>query len=242
MVRPEGRETLLIGSSHDFDVVNGNGIPLHLRCPPPAPQRLSPPDEPVAQTSVEHEAAARAIPSTCEATTETTDGTTVIRCGRCGYGTIVTFEEESADPEAVGKARLRLAGSLCCLATDPLQLRIRLNDLAVAIAEAANHSYAATIIVGHIPVVVALQKRFEDIRPGDLVAEISSPATWRSLGHLLRIAEESLPYSDDDPATETVVYIRALDGTEVRWTNAKFISLPTEQTLRRPVGLFHVWV
>lgn len=48
-----------------------------------------------------------------------------------------------------------------------------MRSLVIAIATATYNSYSATLIGPQIPIVRELHRRFEDLRPGDLVVEIS---------------------------------------------------------------------
>jgi hypothetical protein len=85
--------------------------------------------------------------------------------------------------------------------------------------------------------------RMQAVARGDLVMETSSTPRWiagvnrtawhepeNCIGYFLRKAQEAVPNWDEaeerEPApTETVWYIQALDGRELRWTNANFVTI-----------------
>jgi hypothetical protein len=81
-------------------------------------------------------------------------------------------------------------------------------------------------------------RRLQEPRPGDLVAEVSTlyrDNAIDAVGRLTRVQQDPVDYGEgadpwDEAAegrphpTETVYYIRTLDGREMRWTNAKFVA------------------
>lgn len=105
------------------------------------------------------------------------------------------------------------------------------------------------VLVGTAPQCVHdLYARFRDVRPGDLVLETTAflmpgRSALDGLGYLLRETWEPVVFSDPDfvwdekaegkpHPTERCYYIRTLDGREFRWTNASFISAPTDWPMR----------
>jgi hypothetical protein len=118
----------------------------------------------------------------------------------------------------------------------------KLNSLAIDIQASVYNSYRATLIGANIYVVNSLYERFKDVRPGDLVVETTTfhmpgRAAIDAVGYLRRVVWEPIAEWDDEPRpTEKVFYIRTLDGREYRWTNADFISAPTEFPLRSMVS------
>lgn len=100
-----------------------------------------------------------------------------------------------------------------------------------------------------------LRRRFDDIQVGDLVVETTTclmdgrrgeaylrPAL-DAVGYLIRVTQEPFAFSDPDfvwneeeegrpHPQEKCTYIRTLDGREFRWTNASFVSAPTEWPVR----------
>jgi hypothetical protein len=137
-----------------------------------------------------------------------------------------------------------------------VKLNLDLDLLAKNIVAMAYNSYT-NVIVGNAPQCVHdLYNRYQDVRIGDLVVELSTAlmcfaegrCKYRSaldaVGYLLRVTQEPVVFSGDpdfvwDEAvegcphpTERCVYIRTLDGREFRWTNASFISAPTEYPIR----------
>lgn len=131
--------------------------------------------------------------------------------------------------------------------------QLDLEKLAREVATALYNAYSNTL-VGRAPqCVFDLGDRFKDVRAGDLVVEVTTclmrngrPAI-DAVGHLLRITEEPVDFGDpefvwDEKAegrphpTERCYYIRTLDGREFRWTNASFISAPSEWPMRGSDG------
>lgn len=130
-----------------------------------------------------------------------------------------------------------------------------LERLARQIVTMAYNAHSA-VLVGRAPDCVhELRKRFDDIKEGDLVVETTTanmdgrrgekhfrPAL-DAVGYLIKITWEPVVWGDPDfvwdeavegrpEPTEKCVYIRTLDGREFRWTNASFISCPTEWPMR----------
>jgi hypothetical protein len=119
-------------------------------------------------------------------------------------------------------------------------------QVAHVIRMAAYATYGATLISGP-EYTKKLHKWLGDIRPGDLVYELST--VWAkdraadAVGYLERVAWE--PISDIDPEFTwdeveegrpepkwEVFYITTLDGRPYRWHNAKFLRVPNEAAPR----------
>lgn len=118
----------------------------------------------------------------------------------------------------------------------------------------SNYLAERAVLVGNpAPVTQGHYERMKDIRVGDLIVEKTTilmsicgkhyrPAL-DAVGHLVKITQEKIVFGDPDfvwneeeegkpHPTETCTYIRTLDGREFRWTNASFLSVPTEYPLR----------
>ncbi len=116
-----------------------------------------------------------------------------------------------------------------------------------AIAVLAYKAYDAVLCGRPTGIQSALYAFMKDVQPGRLVVEITALGRpdrdpFNSVGELIRIAAEPVVFSDPEfvwdekeegrPApTEQIFYIRLLDGTEYRWSNATFICVP--ETLDR---------
>lgn len=138
-------------------------------------------------------------------------------------------------------------------------MKLDLEKLARDIATMAYNASSVSLVGTGPQCVHDLRKRFEDIQPGDLVVETttclmdgrrgsSGPKFHRpaldAVGYLIKITWEPIVFEGDpefawDDAvegkphpTEKCVYIRTLDGREFRWTNASFVSAPTEWPMR----------
>lgn len=142
-----------------------------------------------------------------------------------------------------------------------LDLEKLARDIAVSLYNASG-----SVLVGKAPpCVFALSHRFRDIRVGDLVVESTTalmdgrrgekyyrPAL-DAVGYLLRITWEPIVFSDttfvwdeeiegQPHPTEKCTYIQTLDGREFRWTNASFISAPTEWPMRDQPDATGAWL
>jgi hypothetical protein len=117
------------------------------------------------------------------------------------------------------------------------------NKLLSLLISSAYAAYSSSLIGTNLEGVNKRFRFFQDIKPGNLVMEISSmfvrsPDAIR-IGYLDRIVREPYPvppsmteeeykaeYEPDLPPTETVHYIKSvLDDKEIRWTNAQFIRV-----------------
>lgn len=139
-------------------------------------------------------------------------------------------------------------------------MKLDLEKLARGIAIMAYNAHGA-VLVGDAPQCVHdLRNRLKDIQVGDLVVETTTcnmdgrrgkkyyrPAL-DAVGYLLRITWEPVVWGDPDfvwdekvegepHPTEKCTYIRTLDGREFRWTNASFVSAPTEWPMRTDAAL-----
>lgn len=128
-----------------------------------------------------------------------------------------------------------------------------LEELAGLIGIAAYNAYGAVLVGDPAPVTEALYKRMQDVRVGDWVVEQTTilmtgnsgarHGHYRkaidAVGKLLRITQEKVDFGDPSfvwneaeegrpHPTEKCFYIQTLDGREFRWTNASFISVPSE--------------
>jgi hypothetical protein len=137
-----------------------------------------------------------------------------------------------------------------------MKIKLDLEKLARDIATMA-YNASGNVLVGHgPPCVFELSDRFRDVRVGDLVVETTTalmdgrkgPKYHRpaldAVGYLLRITWEPIVFTGDPDFVwdekvegrphpkEECVYIRTLDGREFRWTNASFVSAPTEWPMR----------
>lgn len=134
-------------------------------------------------------------------------------------------------------------------------MELDLEKLARGIAMMAYNASGA-VLVGKAPQCVHdLRKRFEDIQVGDLIVEITTagmdgrrgPKYFRpaldAVGYLVKVTWEPVVWGDPDfvwdeavegkpEPTEKCIYINTLDGREFRWTNASFVSAPTEWPMR----------
>lgn len=128
---------------------------------------------------------------------------------------------------------------------------MELEQIARAIVLSNYHAYVNTLVGTAPQCVHDLTNRYRDIRPGDFVIEITTAlmfdrgrSSLDAVGQLLRITQEPADFGDPEfiwneeeegcpHPTERCTYIRTFDGREFRWTNASFISIPTEYPMRR---------
>lgn len=123
---------------------------------------------------------------------------------------------------------------------------VNIEALATSVRRLINNAVNATSVGNPAQVTEQFYKRSQDLRLGDLVAEMSTVYRSRgtsdidAVGYLEEIAFEKVVFEGDpdfvwDEAvegrphpTERVYYIRTLDGRRFRWTNASFVAAPTE--------------
>lgn len=120
--------------------------------------------------------------------------------------------------------------------------RARESRLFRLLAINAYAAYSNTIVGNPAPAIEWQGQRTCEPQVGDVVLETSTVWRWArysdeapsdqypGIGVLIRVVREPIPIAEgetDDGATETVHYIRPLDGTvpEYRWTNASFIRV-----------------
>lgn len=126
-----------------------------------------------------------------------------------------------------------------------------LKEMARIIRGVTYNSYNA-VLVGSAPRCVhEFHERMKRLEPGMLVVETSTIGMAHrdldAVGYLLEVTREPVDFGDPDfvwdeaeegrpHPTEPVHYIRLLDGTRYRWTNARFISAPHELLWLRPAA------
>jgi len=127
-----------------------------------------------------------------------------------------------------------------------------LEEIARAIGISTYLAYTTTLVGNPAPITTEYRDRVKDVRVGDMVVEVTTilmsvtgghyRAALDAVGHLVKITQEPVVFSagfvwDEKEEgrphpTETCTYIKTLDGREYRWTNASFISVPTEYPVR----------
>lgn len=131
----------------------------------------------------------------------------------------------------------------------------QMEELARVIGVSAYNAYSATLVGNSAPITKNFSKRLQDIQVGDWVVEITTilmslpgarihrPAL-DAVGVLLRTTQEKVDFSKSDPdfvwdeavegrphPTERCTYIKTIDDREFCWTNARFISVPSEWSM-----------
>lgn len=123
-----------------------------------------------------------------------------------------------------------------------------LASIARLIGTSVYNAHGAVLVGNPARVTEALYERMKDVRIGDWVVEqttilMPNRSALDAVGRLIKITQEKVDFGDPNfvwdgaeegrpHPTETCTYIRTLDGREFRWTNASFISVPTEHPIR----------
>lgn len=120
-----------------------------------------------------------------------------------------------------------------------------LEAIATAFRRCAYNAYLNTLVGSAPPRVIEALERMKNPRVGDWVIETTT--VWMGtrsdldgIGILEEIAREPFVFSGDPDfvwdeevegaphPTETVYYLRTMDGRRFRWTNASIVAVPTE--------------
>lgn len=120
-----------------------------------------------------------------------------------------------------------------------------LEAVAKAFQEAVSTAWSNVLIGNAPPVVKAAYQQMSNPSPGDWVAELTTMgmrgrSSLDAVGILEEIARERVEFSDPDfvwdetedgpHPTETIYYIRTMDGRRFRWSNATIIAAPRRPT------------
>ena len=109
-------------------------------------------------------------------------------------------------------------------------------DLYRLIAVCAYRAYSNSLCGSPSPKLAEYYERHVKPELGDLVLETSSVGRRKdffdSIGRLEKIEQEPFIIEDwpedEETPMETVHYLKRLDGSEIRWTNASFIKIPED--------------